>query len=67
MDPAPVFTRWGDMNTPGILREKARKCRQLAKGADDRTRDNLLMLADSYEAEARKLEPPAPAGDALRH
>lgn len=46
------------MNDPAELRAKAEKCRQLARGADDRTRDNLLMLAESYEAEANKLEPP---------
>ena len=44
-----------------MLRAKADKCRHVAKGADDRTRDNLLMLARSYEAEADKLEPPDPA------
>ena len=46
------------MNSPEMLREKARKCRRLATGADDRTRENLLMLADSCEAEAAKLERP---------
>lgn len=49
------------MDPPETLREKAEKCRRLAKGADDRTRDSLLMLAESYEAEAEQQEPPNPA------
>lgn len=53
--------RWGRMTSPDELRAKAEKCRQLAKGADDVTRANLLMLARAYDAEAGKLEPPNPA------
>lgn len=49
------------MTTADELRTKAEKCRQLAKGADDLTRANLLMLAEAYEAEAARLEPPNPA------
>jgi hypothetical protein len=49
------------MASPDELRAKAEKCRRLATGADDVTRANLLMLAEAYEAEAAKLEPPNPA------
>lgn len=42
------------------LRHQARKCRQLAEGADERTAASLLMLADAYEAEADALDPPEP-------
>ena len=49
------------MNNSDILLAKAEKCRRLAKGADDRTRDSLLMLAETYEAEAARPEPPEPA------
>jgi hypothetical protein len=47
------------MSSPDELRAKSKKCRQLAKGADDLTRANLLMLAEAYEEEAAKLEPDA--------
>lgn len=49
------------MTSPAELRAKAAKCRQLAKGADDLTRANLLMLAEAYEAEIAKMEPPNPS------
>jgi hypothetical protein len=48
------------MDMTYTLLGKAEKCRRLAKEADDRTRDNLLMLAESYEAEAASLDPPDP-------
>lgn len=44
--------------SPDDLRAKAAKCRQLAKGADDLTRANLIRLADAHDDEARGLEPP---------
>ena len=45
------------MDTPDSLRAKAEMCRRLAKGANERTRDELLVLAVTLEAEAAKLEP----------
>ena len=45
------------METSNALRAKAKMCRRLARGADQRTRDNLLVLAVSYETEADKHEP----------
>lgn len=44
------------MPTPDELRELARKCRDLAPEADERTSENLLMLAADYEAEAERLQ-----------
>ena len=44
------------MPTPGELRELARKCRDLAPEADERTSGHLLMLAADYEAEAERLQ-----------
>lgn len=49
------------MDIPQELRTKAKKCRQLARGADERTRENLLMLAESCESEADSLELLKPA------
>jgi hypothetical protein len=53
------------MTSPGELRAKAEKWRQLAKGADDLTRANLLMLAQAYDAEAVKPEPPNPSSPSV--
>lgn len=49
------------MTSPDELRAKAEKCRQLARGADDLTRRNLIMLAEAYQEQAAKLEPRNPA------
>lgn len=45
------------MDTPNSLRAKAELCRRLARGADERTRNDLLALAVSYAKEAGALEP----------
>ena len=47
------------MEDAAAFRAQARKCRALAQGqVDERTRANLLALAEEYEAQARRLEPP---------
>ena len=51
--------RDGAMHTADQYREKAARFRELAEGADERTAATLLLLADDYEAEARRLEPDA--------
>jgi len=45
------------METPDSLRAKAEMCRRLAKGANERTRADLLVLAVTYDAEAVELPP----------
>ena len=54
------------MHSAAEYREKAARFRELAEGADEHTAASLILLADEYEAEARRLEPdaepPMPAG-----
>jgi hypothetical protein len=47
------------MHTAAEYREKAARFRELAEGSDNQTAASLLMLAEEYEAEARRLEPDA--------
>lgn len=61
MGPISFLTRWADMDIPQELRAKAEKCRYLARGADERTRENLLMLAADCAAQAERLQPFNPA------
>ena len=44
-------------NEPAFLLNKARHCREIAKGiSDQRTRDILTHMADDYEARADRLQ-----------
>jgi hypothetical protein len=44
-------------NEPAFLLNKARHCREIAKGiSDQRTREILVHMADDYEARADRLQ-----------
>lgn len=53
------------METAAYFREKAAEFRDMAKDCDPETATSLILLAEEYEAEARRLqpdaEPPLPA------
>jgi hypothetical protein len=47
------------MHDAASCREKAARFRALAVGSDKHSAEHLNLLAEEYEAEARRLEPPA--------
>jgi hypothetical protein len=54
-NPANNLVRLGAMDSAELL-ERARYYQRLADGADEQIRDELLYLAEQYEAMARELE-----------
>lgn len=60
-DPFVGSARFKRVSDAPELRRKARECRRLANGADERTAAHLLMLAAAFEADADELDPPATA------
>ena len=59
----PGGGQWGPpMETAAHFRAEAASCRELARHArDTMTARNLLALAEDYEAQAHRLEPPTAA------
>jgi len=53
------------MHSAAYFRERASQFRDMAKGADERTAADLIILAEEYEVEAQRLEldaePPMPS------